>query len=128
MSAKHLHAIAGLDYYQSQTQQTKSPLSDNIKNPPDSMDTEEEIELVKQSQNITRKGAEGKDSDGSSSPKNPLNQIVARRAMSRNNEVHIVTSSRAQSLPKETLTPNDEFDAARNISTQTPKKLSLIHI
>ena len=122
ISAKHLHAIAGLDYYQSQTQQTKSPLSDNIKNPPDSMDTEEEIELVKQSQNITRKGAEGKDSDGSSSPKNPLNQIVARRAMSRNNEVHVVTSSRAQSLPKETLTPNDEFDAARNISTQTPKK------
>ena len=121
ISAKHLHTIPNPDYYQSQIGQTKRPLLDNLINPPDSMDTEEEIELVKQSENITRKGAEGKDSDGSSSPSNPLNQIVARRVMSRSNEVP-VASSRAQSLPKETLTPNDEFNAARNISTQTPKK------
>ena len=118
---KQLHAIPNPDYYQSQIGKTKRPLPDNMISPPDSMDTEEEIELVKQSENVTRKGAEGKDSDCSSSPANPLNQIVARRVMSRSNEVD-VASSRAQSLPKETLTPNDEFGAARNISTQTPKK------
>jgi hypothetical protein len=90
----------------------------------ESMDTEEEIQLVKRSAYIVRKDAEGKESGGSSGQSNPA-AVLAVSMKIRESEVD--NSHRAQSLPNENWSPerNCNIMHARTISTQTSQRQNL---
>ena len=91
----------------------------------DSMDTEEEIQLVKSSAYNVRKDAEGKDSGSSSGPSNPAPNPYA--FSDRDN--HRNPNHRAQSLPNEGVTHDKDrkSGSARTISTQTGHRKSPYH-